>query len=239
MTPLLIPLIGAGLQAGTGLWQLLKGSSIDGTRPDYQIPKSATAAKNLAQTMAGYTHSPAYDLYKSQIDETLGATQSGIKQAATTSQEALGALVGANRDAQKSLTQLNIADARNYDERQRFLKGALDTYAQEEKNKWQWEVGDKYNQDMAAKSALIGSGMQNIFGGIEGVGGSILSKSLMDKLYPETSVTTTTPRIGQGQIPFSFSTDDATTDIQYPKELPDIAGLLALFEKMKPQFQVQ
>jgi hypothetical protein len=93
-------------------------------------------------------------------------------QSASSSSDALGALVKANANMQGSQNQLSMQAAQDYEARQQDLASALAIMAGYEEKKWNNDVKDKFDRDAAAISAMKNAAIQNVFGGVKGISGA-------------------------------------------------------------------
>jgi hypothetical protein len=106
------------------------------------------------------------------LDQNYANTSEDIMQSASSSGDALGALVKANATMQGGQNQLSMQAAQDYERRQRELSMALGTMAGYEDKQFQVNVVDKFNRDAAAASAMKNAAIQNKFGGVKGLSGA-------------------------------------------------------------------
>lgn len=166
-------------QFGLGLWQAIKGSNMNVDRPEMPIPESARAALGLARNEVGQANMPGYSQGLDNINRSLAGVMGSAGQVATGSGQALEALTNA---AAMGMQQKGALDAQNAANRQRareMLGSQLDRMANFEMSKWGWDFQQKFQEDAAAKSALIGSGIQNTAGSLSSFG----QMAFMNKLY--------------------------------------------------------
>jgi hypothetical protein len=183
--PLAVPLLAQLPKAGLGIWQMIKAGKIDDTRPLYDIPGTATAAKNLAATQAGQAYMPGYAETLGEIDRVTGNTIGTIQNTATSSGQALEAAVKASAGAAGAKANLGIANAGVVENRRDMYKSALDQYAGYQDKKWQWDKQQEFIERMGAKSALINAGIHNVSGALDGAGSTLMTKMMYDQYFPK------------------------------------------------------
>ncbi|TXH57153.1 MAG: hypothetical protein E6Q97_04795 [Desulfurellales bacterium] len=154
-------------------------------RPEMPIPQGAKDALALAQLGAGQSKMAGYDQAMSNIDRTLGTMSSSAGRVSTGSGQALEALTNASAIGMGQKTALDMQNAQDMERRREILRSELGHMAQWQKDKWAWDYQQKYLEDAATKSALIGSGIQNAAGAIEGAGSMFMAQGLYgDKMAP-------------------------------------------------------
>lgn len=155
-------------------------------RPEMPIPQGAKDALSLAQLGAGQSKMAGYDQAMSNIDRTLGTMNSSAGRVSTGSGQALEALTNASAIGMGQKTALDIQNAQDMERRREILRSELGHMAQWQKDKWAWDYQQKYLEDAATKSALIGSGIQNTAGALQGAGqvwaADIMYKDLLETL---------------------------------------------------------
>lgn len=181
----------------TGIGQLLGGLFGQAKRPTYEIPKSATDSLNVAKGLASQTKLPGQEIYETQLGEKTANMTKSIERMGGGG-AGLGAL--SNIYAQESGAKRNLAmdAARYYAGNQQQLKSSLGQMAQYEDKKWQKNIGDKYDEEAGASSALIEGGLKNTSTALGDVAGS----HFYDKLFNGTGNTGGVGGSGtQGNIP--------------------------------------
>lgn len=162
------------VQAGLGTWQGIKANKMEEGLEDpiYDIPKSAEESLALTQANAGSRLMSGQAQAQQMLDQNYANTSEDIMQSASSSGDALGALVKTNANMQGSQNQLSMQAAQDYEARQQDLASALSMMAGYEEKKWNNDVKDKFDRDAAAISAMKNAAIQNVFGGVKGISGA-------------------------------------------------------------------
>ncbi len=170
------PILG-GLQVLGGL--LTK----KGPRPEWQIPAAATEALGNARTMASASVRPGDQMAKDAISKNTAAIIGNINRTAGSATQALGAGEKAQINANNALNQ-NAAQNTQYQfNAKQNLQNVLGTYANLQREQQQKNVFDPYQARVDTKNALIGSGLQNIFGGLNNIGQQQMQQQFMESVY--------------------------------------------------------
>ncbi len=169
----LISGIPALLQSGTGVGQLIKGNKMakDNQRPMYEIPQAATEAIGNARAMASSRELPAQSLMEQNLDEIVASQTQDVFNTSTSSSDSLGAILGLNANRLRSQLGLELQGANSYQARQEALRRELKDYAGYQDKKWELNQLQPFQDKAATASALIGGGMENIFGGVNTLAG--------------------------------------------------------------------
>ncbi len=215
MDPLTISLILSGAKAGFGALQAHKGNKLakQAVRPSYQIPSAVNQYLANAQTMAQNQRLPG----QSAIEENIsGSTAQGVRaaQESANNPAALMATIAAlNANQNNALTDVGVKGAEMQQNNQMNLQGALQNYAGYQDKAFDINQMQPYQQKAAAATALKGAGIQNIWGGVENAGGTLMNMSAQnaDKKKYEAMI----------QAFLSSQKGQPTTggDINYPSNL--------------------
>jgi hypothetical protein len=169
------PAIAQGL---TGLYQTIKGAGMKVKRPKYKTPQGiaenqALAAARANSEMAGT--SQAYD----EIERSQQSSMRTMREAGGSSGNLLAAAAAGAGGSQRA--KLGIAQASEEYKSANIekLNRANQVEASYRDKEWDWNKRQKYEADAATKSALLGSGMQNIMGGISSASSAAVSSMYM------------------------------------------------------------
>ena len=188
------------IKLGTGIAQMIKGNKMgkDNPRPEFEIPTAAIEALNSARVGASTFGMAGQDLMESKLDQNLANTTSDILGSATSSTDALAALVKAGGNRMASQTDLDIAGAQDYEQRKRELRGELKGMAEWQNLEFQTNEMQPFLDKAAAASALKGAGMQNVVNSLSEAGGTLANNALYNDILGNKS-TSPTPS-GGGQV---------------------------------------
>ena len=162
------------MQAGVGLYQLIKGQSDADKlqRPKYERPEEVKTQRRLAEQMSqqGLTGA-SKALYRQQADRTL---QAGLQN--LTSRRA--GLAGVP-EAMQTMADKNLQFAAADEAARRANLGAyqdvLGSQAQYADKEFSYNVAEPYQQKAQAAQALTGAGLQNLYG-VLGAGAGALAQ---------------------------------------------------------------
>lgn len=170
MDPMTMMLIASGVQTGMGLVQSIgagaKRRKAQREFTPYQIPASAKASLDRAQSIASMRGIPGEDLARSRgMATTARAVGSAQRTAESPSDvlSVLGRVWGSNIDMEQNLA---MAGEQAYERRQAGLMNALNRFAGYETERWQYNELYPYMQAMGEAGQLEGAGGQNISGGL-------------------------------------------------------------------------
>lgn len=170
MDPMTMMLIASAAQTGLGMVQ--SGSAAAKRRRaqrefiPYQIPASAKASLDKAQSIASMRGIPGEDLARSRgMATTARAVESARRTAESPSDvlSVLGRVWGSNIDMEQNLA---MSGEQAYERRQAGLMNALNRFAGYETERWQYNELYPYMQAMGEAGQLEGAGGQNISGGL-------------------------------------------------------------------------
>lgn len=169
MDPMSIGLIaqGAGniMKTGLGFAQLLRGAFMKVKRPEYTIPDAVqeNVALRRAQLFGGLAGASQY---RNQILQNQANFNTNLRQGSTDSSTYLSALAMGQGNTNRSFQDLQRMEAEDYQRRLSGLEQANNTLGQYQDKAWQYNKYEPYMNKAQTKSALIGGGLQNIFGGL-------------------------------------------------------------------------
>jgi hypothetical protein len=178
-------------------------------RPEMPIPQAAKDALSLAQLGAGQANMAGYDRSMNNIDRTLGTMAGSAGRVSTGSGQALEALTNASAIGMGQKAALDVENAKDMERRKEILRSELNHMATWQKDKWAWDFQQKYLEDSATKSALMGSGIQNAAGALQNAGSMFMAKGLYgDKMAPNPAAAGTgammvpnvAPNVGAGAM---------------------------------------
>lgn len=167
------------IQSGVGMAQLFGGLAGRPNRPSEPIPKAETEALDTAKRLATQTKLPGQDIYETQLGEKTAQMVGNLKG---TGAAGLGAL--SNIYAQEMGARRNLAAdaARYYAGNQGQLIGQLGNMARWQDKIWQENIGNKYQEQAAAASALTQAGISNAFSGLNNIAGTYSYNNLYKNL---------------------------------------------------------
>ena len=227
--PLTVPIaIDVATKLGLGAFQLAKAGKIKTERPYKEIPIEIYDYLNKAKEMAGKTRLPAQDLMQQDLRQTTMDALSKAQEIGGGSGNVLGALSGLYGNETRGINQLNIAAAQQNRQSQQDLYRAMQTMAGYKDKQWQINELDPYMRDMATKSALLGSGVQNIAGGVSGGMNNLLAMKqlkIMEEYFNKSGQGTGGQGMGNvmGQTNKTKLFDDDIINFfnQYPNLIPN------------------
>lgn len=209
MDPATATLVSGLLSSAPGLIQTLFGGEQSRrakefgaglTRPVRPIPQESTDALETVRTLASGLQMPGYENAMNEILNIMAGATGQIGSAATTSSQALGALTQASGQQMKAVNQLAADSAVDYRERQRMLAEALRSMGIMVDEQWMFNEFGDYQERANASAALGGAGIQNKYGGLSDLFGSLAS--MLPMLAKSGAAGTETPGGGNtgGQV---------------------------------------
>lgn len=174
----MIEFIPSIFQGITGIAQLIGGLAGQPERPKYNIPTAATDALRQSKRLAGQTRLPGQDISEIQMGERT-ANMTGSIEKLGGGGAGLGALSSIYGQEAQGRRQLLGDASRYYASNQAQLGNALNNYARYQDKEWQKNIGDKYEEEAGASSALIEGGMRNTFAGANNIFGTMAYQKLL------------------------------------------------------------
>lgn len=164
-------LVGSVGQTGLGLAQLFKGAGMKPRRPTYTIPSAITQATDRAVTQAGQV-SREFQLGSQQADIAQSEAVQAAVDAGVGGSSVIQAASAAQRERNKTGLSLLQREQQARIFKERAAQQALAQQGQAQDRAFQLNKLQPYQDAAATKSRLMGSGLQNIFGGADSLGKS-------------------------------------------------------------------
>jgi hypothetical protein len=161
------------IQGAVGIAQLIKGKKMQKNlnRPDMEIPDAAKEALSVARNLASSFYMPGQSQAEQALNQQFAGTAENVMNTASSSAEALGALVNANADRMGAQTNLAGQAEQSYMNRQAMLQESLGTMADWEQDVWTQNVWNKHVENANMAASLIQSGATNAFNAVKGISG--------------------------------------------------------------------
>lgn len=170
------PILG-GLQALVGLF------SPKGPRPKWQIPGAAYEQLGMARTQAAATTRPGNQYALDQIGK---ASASAVGNVNRTAGSGATALVAADKIQSGTQNAINANNAQNaaftFNSKQN-LQNQLGKFAALQREQFIQNVMEPYQQRARTQEALVGAGIQNIFGGINNAASIQMQQNFLRSMY--------------------------------------------------------
>lgn len=176
LLPAAAPILG-GLQTLVGAF-LPKGP-----RPKWTIPGSASEGLALARQQANANVRPGNQIALDQIAKTGSSQVSQINRTAGSGAQALSALGKVEQLQNQSVQQNNQQNAAYQFNASQNLQNTLGKFAQLQREKFIKNAWEPYQERVQTKQALIGSGLQNIFGGLNMASQNAQQSNLLSAIY--------------------------------------------------------
>lgn len=179
MIPMIAALAPTVFKGLSGLNQIRKGKAMNPVRPEYNIPQGITDNTAMFRARANTQRLPGQSMYENQIEagqaNNLNALQnSGVSGAA------LAASANAmNSNAGGQIHQLANMGMQNQMRNQQLLAGANQTQAEYEDKAWQWNEQQKFQEEAAARAALLQAGNTQIHGALDSLGSAYIQSPSM------------------------------------------------------------
>lgn len=207
------------LQAGTGVAQFISGNRMrkDLVRPEYEIPEAARAALGQARSLASSQEMAGMSQAENEMNQILSLGVQAAQQTAGSSSEALGAVTNMFANRMRQQNSLAGQAAQDYMRRQADVTQQLGNMATYQDKEWQLNEMQPFLDQAAMASAMGGAGMQNMMGGLQGLGGAIggayANKALLDAA--KSGMGTMTPPA----TPNPFTSPTVTDPAEVPKTM--------------------
>lgn len=180
----LIQLGPAAYQAFTGAKQLREGKEMQqnlGPRVNYEIPGAGKQALGVMQSLASSREMSGQRNLENRLDLLQAGMLGNVAQSGSmSSQDRMAALTSFGNERMSQEQDISRTAAQDYERRQQGLYGALNTMSGYQEK----VIADKQNQygiDAEAAAQMMGGGMQNISGALQGLSTAALSGLMMDK----------------------------------------------------------
>jgi len=161
-------LAGAAAQGALGLFQAFKGSMMKPKRPTYDIPdeigENVSMYKNfLNARMAGGGYA------ENNIMSNQGTMLDQIRKGSVNSSQLLSMIGGVQGNTNRSFERLNQIEAEDQQRRAAGVAQARNTMARFRDKAFEMNEMQPYMDQAATKSALIGGGLRNMYGGLNSI----------------------------------------------------------------------
>jgi len=176
MDPLTISaLITGGISLGKGIFGAVQAGrankQLKGMQaPTYARPEEANELLDLYRQRASATRLPGQEAIESGLGATVAEGIGAANRAASSSVSALGAVTDLYGKKQQAIRDLGIQFAEYKAARQAELGGALGQAAQYSDREWEMNKWNPYQVKMNELTGQRQAGMENLFGGLEGMG---------------------------------------------------------------------
>lgn len=161
MDPITIAGLGlGGIQALAGIF------TNKGPRPQWQIPGAAYEQVATARQMASATERPGNQYAVDQIAKNASSAVGATNRTAGSGTAALAAAGNVNAQANNALQKNSVLNSQYSYNAKQNLQNVLGNFAQYQRESFIKNVWDPYYEKVQTKNALIGSGLQNIFGSL-------------------------------------------------------------------------
>ena len=177
----MIPLaaIGAGMsllggigKTGLGLSQMFRANRIKAKRPTYDIPTEYSDMLGQRQNLLN-SRSRATQQYEQNVGTNQANTINQARNQATSGASLLGAASMAQANANLGYQKVAGMDENYFFNNLAGLENAQQVMGQQKEKQFQINEMMPYQEAMQTKSAMMGGGLQNLFGGINSIGGTI------------------------------------------------------------------
>lgn len=185
--PAAVMAIPAAVQAGTGIYQAVKGGQMARSmdRPEYEIPQEILDNLTDAQIQA-LRGLP--DAQKSLYLDNVARSQQAALEAMSTRKGGLAGLSNVQQQANDAYRNLLSMDAQQRQANERALQAVRSDVAGYRDKAFQQNQMQPYLDMMQAAEAMKGAGLQNIMGGIKSGAAMGLDylkyKNFMDSMFP-------------------------------------------------------
>lgn len=197
--PAAVMAIPAAVQAGTGIYQAVKGGQMARSmdRPEYEIPQEILDNLTDAQIQA-LRGLP--DAQKSLYLDNVARSQQAALEAMSTRKGGLAGLSNVQQQANDAYRNLLSMDAQQRQANERALQAVRSDVAGYRDKAFQQNQMQPYLDMMQAAEAMKGAGLQNIMGGVKSGAAMGLDylkyKNFMDSMFPgKVAETVTKPDI--------------------------------------------
>ena len=162
------------VQTGVGIGQLLKSRKLQrglGDRPEMEIPDAAKEALAVARNLASSFYMPGQSQAEQALNQQYAGAAQNVMNTASSSAEALGALVNANANRMAAQTNLAGQAEQSYVNRQAMLQGELKNMGEWQFDEWMQNTWNPYAQKVSDIAAMKQAGATNLFEGFKSIAG--------------------------------------------------------------------
>lgn len=176
-----LPMILAGAQAAVGLGQAISGWSQKKklTRPEYQIPKEIEQNMSEAELMSYYGMP---DAQKQEYMQNIQRSTQGALRGVASRKGGLGAVAVAQQTQQDAYMNLLSADVQQRMQNIQTAQQMRQTMAGYRDKAFEINEMQPYEQKYAEAQSLIGSGMQNVMGGLSSMAQTQMMGDMMESM---------------------------------------------------------
>lgn len=212
---------GGALALGTTIYkgvqganQLSKANAIHPLDPGYQInPDIIANAKNLSAHYNNFVM-PGYNSAKNDINTSYGSALGTVREGASSSGDILDAANKLQFNRDRAVTSLNTASAQAKENLLPQVVAATDAAGNQQVLKNQFD-NNRYDQQVAAKAALVQAGQTNIYGAMDSAGK--LGSAFLN--YNSPATTATGPATGTNPVKYSSMFDSGMATLNgYSKQ---------------------
>tara|TARA_R100000995_G_scaffold48023_1_gene22882 strand:- start:8555 stop:9319 length:765 start_codon:yes stop_codon:yes gene_type:complete len=193
--PLALALAPAAIQAGTGIYQAVRGNQLRNSmdRPTYEIPQEILDSLTDAQIQA-LRGMPAEQ--KQQYLDNVMRSQQASLDAMGDRKAGLAGLAGVQQTALDAYRNMLSMDAQQRQANEQALQNTRGVVAGFRDKAFDYNQAQPYDQTMAAAEGMTGAGMQNIMGGVQAGSqmglDAVMFNQYMDSIGGSGDTTTTT-----------------------------------------------
>lgn len=171
----------AAVAGGVGAYKTIAGAkqvkdgkrmAANNKRPYYSRPGEAVDALNIAERSYLNNGMPGADILQNRIGSSAATAFNNATQGASSSADILDAATKINVNTNDANNNLTIQEAQFKNQAQDTYLGQLANSANYTDKEFSYNKDQPYQTTAAAASALIGSGNQNIYSGINDIGGA-------------------------------------------------------------------
>jgi hypothetical protein len=167
-----------GLKALFGGWQALKGqkdmNSLLKNRPQYNISQGYQDAFKTYQSLAN-SNLPGYDIMQGQINQSGAKAMDYASKGAMGSNQYMSAALQSQDKELDAIRNLGLMSAQWRGQQKQNLAGAENQIGQLQDQQWQQNVLEPWNIRANIAGENRQAGMQNLFGGLQEAGSSLLN----------------------------------------------------------------
>lgn len=163
--PVIAGAASAGVQAGTGIWQIYQGHQMtkNAVRPKYEIPQAVKDKMTTAE-MLQYQGLP--DSQKQEYIDNLSRNMAFSFGQLDDRKAGLAGTAAINQQAADSAKSLLSADAAARMENVDKLQKTRSEYGEFQDKQFTFDKANPYYETMNTGNSYMGAGMQNVMGGV-------------------------------------------------------------------------